>query len=178
MLNNKSNRRGFLGFLTNLLLVIIGLIVAIPALGYFLSPLRRKSGTEGAQSDFQDIGLLSDVPVGQWRLLPLEMTRQDGWKKTHVKHAVWVRRQDKGEPAITVLSSICPHLGCPINWHPDRSEFVCPCHGGIFNQNGEHTSGPPPRGMDLLQFETRAGRLWVRWQDFKIGVAERVPVSV
>jgi hypothetical protein len=32
--------------------------------------------------------------------------------------------------------------------------------------------------MDPLEFEVRAGRLWVRWQDFKIGVAEHVPVSV
>jgi hypothetical protein len=29
--------------------------------------------------------------------------------------------------------------------------------------------------MDPLEYEVRAGRLWVRWQDFKIGVAERIP---
>jgi Rieske Fe-S protein len=152
--------------------------VAIPAVGYFLSPIRRRSDTEGLDAAFHDAGLLSDIPVGEWRLLSLEMTHQDGWKKTRVKHAIWVRRQDKGEQAVTLLSSICPHLGCPINWHPDRSQFVCPCHGGIFNQNGQRTGGPPPRAMDSLEFEVRAGRLWVRWQDFKIGVAERIPVNV
>jgi hypothetical protein len=32
--------------------------------------------------------------------------------------------------------------------------------------------------MDPLEFEVRQGRLWVRWQDFKIGVPERIAVSV
>jgi Rieske Fe-S protein len=178
MTSIETSRRRFLGFFTNLLMVAIGLIVAIPAFGYFLSPIRRKSETEGGDAAFQDAGLLSDIPVGEWRLLSLEMIHQDGWKKRRVKHAVWIRRQDKGEEAITVLSSICPHLGCPINWHPDQSQFVCPCHGGVFNQKGERTGGPPPRAMDSLEFEIRAGRLWVRWQDFKIGVAERIPVNV
>jgi hypothetical protein len=31
--------------------------------------------------------------------------------------------------------------------------------------------------MDALDYEVRADRLWVRWQDFKIGVADRVPVT-
>jgi Rieske Fe-S protein len=178
MANTGTSRRGFLGSATNVLMVAIGLIVAIPALGYFLSPLRRKGAAEGTGATFQDAGPLSDIPVGQWRLLSLEMVCEDGWKKSRVRHAVWVRRQDGADQGVTVLSSICPHLGCPINWHPDQSQFICPCHGGIFDTDGQHTGGPPPRAMDPLEFEVRAGRLWVRWQDFKIGVAERVPVTV
>ena len=83
-----------------------------------------------------------------------------------------------GIGGIEVLAPICPHLGCPINWHPDQHRFVCPCHGGIFTSEGERVGGPVPRSMDALAFEIRQGRLWVRWQDFKIGVAERVPVHV
>lgn len=176
--NTGTSRRRFLSFFTNLLMAVIGLMVAIPALGYFLAPLRRKSGTEGAGPAFLDVGPVADIPVGEWRLLSLEMIHEDGWRKTRVRHAVWVRREGGGDQAITVLSSICPHLGCPINWHPDQSQFICPCHGGLFDTDGRHTGGPPPRSMDPLEFEVRAGRLWVRWQDFKIGVAKRVPVNV
>jgi hypothetical protein len=32
--------------------------------------------------------------------------------------------------------------------------------------------------MDALAWEVRAGRLFVRWQDFKIGAARPVPVEV
>ena len=172
-----TTRRRFLGFFTELLLTIIALAVAIPAVAYFLGPLRRKPGQEGADATFLDVGPLSDMPLGQWRLLSLEMVHEDGWKKTRVRHAIWVRREGETEQGITVLSSICPHLGCPINWQPDKSQFLCPCHGGIFNSDGQHTGGPPPRAMDPLEFEVRGGRLWVRWQDFKIGTPKRIPVS-
>lgn len=177
MTESGTSRRRLLGLFTNLLMAILGLIVAVPALGYFFAPLRRRSGTEGGAT-FQEVGPVSDIPMDQWKLLSVEMVNQDGWRKTSVKHAVWVRRHGQGDGGITVLSSICPHLGCPINWHPDQAEFICPCHGGIFNADGHRTGGPPPRSMDALEFEIRADRLWVRWQDFKIGVAERVPVNV
>jgi Rieske Fe-S protein len=178
MANTDTGRRRFLGLLTNLLMAAIGLLVAVPAVRYFFAPFRRKTEAEEDGAAFQDAGPLSDIPVGQWRLLSIEMVRQDGWRKTRVKHAVWVRRHAEGDQGVTVLSSICPHLGCPVNWHPDQSQFLCPCHGGLFDADGKQTGGPPPRAMDPLEFELRAGRLWVRWQDFKIGVAARVPVSV
>jgi Rieske Fe-S protein len=175
MASNGTGRRRFLSWCTDLLLAALGLLVAVPALIYFCAPLRRKPGEESAAPTFQDVGPLSDFPVGQWSLKAVEVERRDGWKKTSVPQAIWVRRQGEGE--VTVLSSICPHLGCPINWHPDRAEFVCPCHGGVFNASGRQVGGPPPRPMDRLDAEVRAGRLWVRWQDFKIGVAERIPVN-
>jgi Rieske Fe-S protein len=178
MATTGTSRRRFLGFLTNLLMATIGLIVATPVLGYVFAPLRRKPGAEEPGGAFQDAGPLSGIPVGQWQLLAVEMVHQDGWRKTRFKHAVWIRRQGEGDQDVTVFSSICPHLGCPINWHPDPSQFICPCHGGLFDADGRHTGGPPPRSMDPLEFEVRAGRLWVRWQDFKIGVAQRIPVSV
>jgi Rieske Fe-S protein len=158
-------------------MALLGLCLAVPALGYFLSPLWARREGEGSESGFADAGRVADLPAGDWRLVSLEVVQQDGWKKSRVKHAVWVRRQGPGERDISVLSSICPHLGCPINAHPGREQFVCPCHGGVFDASGKRMSGPPPRSMDPLDFEVRGGRLWVRWQDFKIGVAERIPVS-
>jgi Rieske Fe-S protein len=154
----------------------IALLVAVPAFAYFLAPLRRRPGD--GKPDFTDAGPLSEIPVGQWRLIPLELVTRDGWKTTRLRQAIWVRRKGEGNQSIAVLSSICPHLGCPINWHTDQSQFVCPCHGGIFNTDGRNTAGPPPRAMDPLDYEVRGNRLWVRWRDFKIGVADRVPVRV
>jgi Rieske Fe-S protein len=175
MENTGSSRRGFLNYFTTLVMAALGLLVAVPALIYLCAPLRRKGGAGAA---FLDAGPVADIPAGQWRLVSLEITQEDGWKKTRVRQAIWVRRSGDAEQDITVFSSICPHLGCPINWHPDQSQFNCPCHGGLFDAEGQRTGGPPPRAMDLLDFEVRQGRLWVRWQDFKIGVADRIPVSV
>jgi Rieske Fe-S protein len=164
-----------MNFCTGSLITILGLMVAIPAFGYFFSPLRKRRGQNG--SGLVDVGALSEFPVGQWRLRALEMNQEDGWKKTRVRHAIWVHREPGSQEPPVVLSSICPHLGCPINWHAEESRFFCPCHGGVFDATGKRVSGPPPRGMDRLNCEVRAGRLLVQWHDFKIGVAERVAVS-
>ena len=177
MTNVQTHRRGFFGLLTDLVLGAIGLLILIPAIRFFLSPLFAKDGA-GAGPAFLDAGPLPDIKPGEWRLVTVEKAHQDGWKTSKVRHAIWVRRQGEGDQGITVLSSICPHLGCPINWHPDETRFFCPCHGGIFDVDGRQTGGPPPRSMDPLEYEVRAGRLYVRWQDFKIGVAERISVSV
>jgi menaquinol-cytochrome c reductase iron-sulfur subunit len=174
---DPTNRRRFLNFFTKALMAGLGLVVAIPAIGYFVGPLLPRRDGNGDGEGFADAGRLTDIPIGSWHLLSLRTVRQDGWKKSRFTRAIWVRRKGKGPEDIAVLSPICPHLGCPVNWHPGQAQFVCPCHGGIFNNDGGQISGPPPRSMDPLDFEVRAGRLWVRWQDFKIGVAQRIPVS-
>jgi Rieske Fe-S protein len=52
--------------------------------------------------------------------------------------------------SINVLSNSCAHLGCPVRWLVNTDgvgEFLCPCHGGIYDINGGWVGGPPPRGM-------------------------------
>ena len=52
--------------------------------------------------------------------------------------------------SINVLSNSCAHLGCPVRWLVNtdgQGEFLCPCHGGIYDINGGWVGGPPPRGM-------------------------------
>ncbi len=178
MSETGTQRRRFLSFLTKSLVAGIGLCLAIPSFGYIGSPLRRRRAVDSPGAGFQDLGAIADLPVNEWRSLPLEMVRENGWEKTRSRRSVWVRRAEQGAPKIEVLSPICPHLGCPINWQAERQQFLCPCHGGIFDPRGQLVSGPPPRSMDPLDFEVRNGRLWVRWQDFKIGVPGRVSVDV
>lgn len=50
---------------------------------------------------------------------------------------------------LNILSNSCAHLGCPVRWLEieGQGEFLCPCHGGIYNLNGAYVAGPPPRGM-------------------------------
>jgi hypothetical protein len=36
--------------------------------------------------------------------------------------------------------------------------------------------GPPPRPLDELETEVRDGSVFVKYRDFRLGVAERVPV--
>jgi Rieske Fe-S protein len=176
MVERANSRRRFLQWCTGWIVALIGLLIAVPSLGFLGAPLWRRRVTEAA-GGFADLGPLDAIPIGEWKSFAVEIVHQDGWAKTKQKHSVWVRRTGFSEDEIVVLSPICPHLGCPISWIGERSEFLCPCHGGIFDAEGRRQAGPPPRPMDHLETQIRNGRLWVRWRDFKIGVAEQIPVE-
>ena len=44
------------------------------------------------------------------------------------------------------LSAICTHLGCTV----DRADhgYHCPCHGSVFDDQGNVKSGPAPRPLE------------------------------
>jgi Rieske Fe-S protein len=144
---------------------------------YLRGPPRRQREAGGGEADFVDAGPLADLPVGQWRLVSVEVEQQEAGRKTRQRRSLYVRRRGEGDKDITVLSSLCPHLGCPLSWYRDKSQFLCPCHNGTFDAEGRPTGGPPPRPMGPLPYEVRGGRLFVRWQDFKSGVPRSVPLS-
>ncbi len=74
--------------------------------------------------------------------------------------------------SINVLSNSCAHLGCPVRWLVNaegEGEFLCPCHGGIYDINGGWVGGPPPRGLyhyTKVKVE-EDGKLYVK-HDFNI----------
>lgn len=44
----------------------------------------------------------------------------------------------------------CVHLGCTVPWNEDADQFICPCHGSVYNRHGERVAGPAPRPLDLF----------------------------
>lgn len=72
----------------------------------------------------------------------------------------------EAEENLNILSNSCAHLGCPVRWVliEGEGEFLCPCHGGIYDINGGYVAGPPPRDMyRYVDYEVREnGRLYIR----------------
>ena len=177
-MSNVSDRRRFLAICTTALMALTGGLIITPALVFVTGPLRRRRGSGAGGDEFADAGLLASIPVGTWTLLPIEIVRQDGWAKTRQSRSVWALVKGAAPGDVAVLSPICTHLGCPVAWSAQASQFRCPCHGGTFSKDGSLVGGPPPRGMDSLECQVRDGHLWVRWQDFRMGIHERVAVEV
>lgn len=44
----------------------------------------------------------------------------------------------------------CVHLGCTVPWKPAENRFHCPCHGSIYDYNGQRVAGPAPRSLDYM----------------------------
>jgi Rieske Fe-S protein len=49
-------------------------------------------------------------------------------------------RADDGR--VTMLSPICTHMGCVVDWNTAERTWDCPCHGSRFRSSGEVLSGP------------------------------------
>jgi Rieske Fe-S protein len=73
--------------------------------------------------------------------------------------AVLLRGQD-GE--YLAYSRKCAHLGCSVDFNSARRCLECPCHRGIYDaRTGYVVYGPPPRPLDQIVLQMRAGgELW------------------
>ena len=50
----------------------------------------------------------------------------------------------------------CPHLGCNYMFNADRHRFECPCHGSIFDLEGNVVHGPAVNPLSHLTWEPAA----------------------
>ena len=163
-----AERRSFLGALLALGTSSVGALLAVPLARFSLYPLRRKPG----EVAWSDIGPTTDLTslAAPVKML-VEVEQRDGWRKMISTKPVYVTRAADGR--LRVLSAVCPHLGCSVAWNDSRRQFVCPCHVGVFAEDGVLVSGPPPRGMDELDSTVEGGRLKVRYQYFRQLVTTR-----
>lgn len=67
---------------------------------------------------------------------------------------------------VIALSAACTHMGCLVQWHDAERHFHCPCHGGLFAENGSAVVAPgakyslPP--LPRLDTKVEHGNVYVR----------------
>lgn len=138
-------RRMFLKLLTALLGTLAAALVAIPGLGYFFGALRRESSEPWVK-----LGPVGTFLPHETRLAMFKNPLAQKWDGVTANCGVYVRnlgRDEKFKDQFQVFAINCTHLGCPVEWFPQSGLFMCPCHGGVYYEDGEHASGPPPRGL-------------------------------
>ncbi|HWH56922.1 MAG TPA: ubiquinol-cytochrome c reductase iron-sulfur subunit [Terriglobales bacterium] len=158
----SSGRRSFTLALFGLSGAAVGALLAFPLIRYLTYPM-RKSDADAGWSDLGPVQDFTSLAAPTAKTITLE--RRDAWQTTSSQTAVYVLPSTNGQ--FTVLSPICPHLGCSIRWVDAENKFVCPCHAGSFTATGERIAGPPPRSMDSLESKVEGGALKVRYQYFR-----------
>jgi menaquinol-cytochrome c reductase iron-sulfur subunit len=144
--STKPERRTFLMLFTGLVSAAAAAVVAIPGVSYFAAATRRKSKDK---IDWVNLGPIVEFPEGETRLKTFVNPLEQPWDGMTAKTGVYVRYlgREHLEHRFQVFAINCTHLGCPVEWFPQSGLFMCPCHGGVYYENGEHASGPPPRGL-------------------------------
>ncbi len=148
--DSKEIKRKKLTIFVIVLMIVIA--IALPVAGYFLSPTWQKPTLSQTV-----IGRISDLPLNQPQFVTYEERRRDGWYVSTVSKGVWLVTKD-GKTAIG-FDPHCTHLNCPYYWDNNRNCFLCPCHGGVFDVNGNVLAGPPPRPLDRLEIFIQDGNI-------------------
>ena len=150
----------------------IGAIVTLPVLGFTVLP-----SFTNLEEDEVDLGPLENFPEGTYVIASFLSNPSAGEVS---RRTTFVRNNgltEGGEPSFTILYSRCVHLGCPVQPNGPIDEearkdvagvelrpvlaqsFGCPCHGGLYDAEGNRRAGPPVRSMDRYTFSIRNGRL-------------------
>ena len=133
-------------------------ILATPVVGYLLSPILR--GHRGEYQHWILLGELVDFPEGQTRLAKFHNPVTGVSDGDTDDIPCWVRRI-QGD-TFQVFAINCAHLGCPVRWFAQSRLFMCPCHGGVYYQDGSRASGPPPRGLFQYEYKVENRRLLIK----------------
>jgi Rieske Fe-S protein len=170
-----ENRRGALKVLTTLLGAVVGVIVAIPGLRLLAHPLRKKT-TSGGDEPLR-VASPGELVPGRPLRVDVVGSRTDAWvREDGVKlGACWLVREKGG--AVRAFSTVCPHLGCGIDWNQETGQFDCPCHGSSFDASGRRVKGPSPRDMDELGVVVSERDVLVRYQRFRVATSEKEPLG-
>ncbi len=183
-------RRSFLGRAAAISAGLLAVVFPFAAgLGVLFDPLRRRQQNEAGAGD--------DM-AGYSRICPLDALPADGiphqfvvtadiadaWSKTRGQRVgmVFLQRKDvDGKPQITAFTAACPHLGCAVEFDGSEDQYECPCHVSGFAKDGRKLFGPSLRGLDALDVKlvdkNGTQEVWVAFQQFRAGVAERIAVG-
>lgn len=150
----------------------IGAIVTLPVLGFTVLP-----SFTNVEEDEADLGPLENFPEGTFVIASYLANPAQG---EVTRRTAFVRNNgvtESGEPSFTILYSRCVHLGCPVQPNGPIDEenttevdgvelrpvlaqsFGCPCHGALYDSEGNRQAGPPVRSMDRYTFSIKNGRL-------------------
>jgi len=138
--SEECSRRQFFTHISITLGSIAAVMVGIPIVGSVLAPIVKKP-----RPIWRPVGELKSFTVGDIVKVSFIDSSPLPWAGVTAESAAWLHRQ--GQEEFTAFSVNCAHLGCPVRWVAGAKLFMCPCHGGVYYEDGSVAAGPPPRGL-------------------------------
>ena len=131
--------------------------IVLPAVGFAVAPIFHRG-----KERWEAVGPTSDFVEETYRQVVFTETEGIG---DAGKTTAYVRRSSEElgeEPGLFIaVSNRCAHLGCPVRFVEAAGNFICPCHGGVYDFQGKRIGGPPVRPLDQFQVRVRKGQVEV-----------------
>jgi ubiquinol-cytochrome c reductase iron-sulfur subunit len=151
MANNTKGRRDFMG-------MALGGFTALGGIGALYAMKRTWDPLPSVKAAGFTTLDLSNVPEGtliteKWRGKPIFILKQTKDMMSKVSDKDKQRLIKIGDDHFMVAVGLCTHLGCIPGYRPETEDFLCACHGGMYNSTADVTKAPPPRGLDIPPFK-------------------------
>jgi quinol---cytochrome c reductase iron-sulfur subunit, bacillus type len=153
--DQEITRRKFLGKASLALVGLGGAIVAVPLVGFIFAPLFRKQ-----PAVWRTVGAVGDFKIGETTAVEFIDSSPLPWAGVTAKTAAWLRRT--GAEDFIAFAITCSHLGCPVRWQQSARLFMCPCHGGVYYEDGSVAAGPPPSPLTRYAVRVRGGEVQIQ----------------
>jgi Rieske Fe-S protein len=168
------DRATFLSLSTIGVGALIGAGITLPPLGFAVLP---SFDGEGVATNDVNLGPVTNFPEGQYVIATFLENPEQGEVSRRTAFIRNNGRTDAGVPSFTTIYSRCVHLGCPVQPNGPIDEeakkdvngielrpvlaasFGCPCHGGLYDSEGNRSAGPPVRSLDRFEFSIVNGDL-------------------
>jgi cytochrome b6-f complex iron-sulfur subunit len=129
-------RRGFVGLAVGGAGLCYAGALGYPVYRYLAGPAERAAATAAVKEVLLKDALT--LAAGSARMF-----------KFGSRPALLIRHADGNWVA---LDAVCTHLGCTVQYEPDKGRIYCACHGGVYDaRTGENKSGPPPKPLRRYQ---------------------------
>lgn len=148
------SRRGFFQRLSIILGGGAALGLMAPLVGFILAPLTRRD-----PKVWRTVGKVDSFKIGETVDVRYEDATPEAWAGVTARTAAWLRRES--EDKFVAFSIHCTHLGCPVRWMSEARLFMCPCHGGVFYENGNVAAGPPERPLTRYPVRVENGEVQI-----------------
>ena len=181
--DDQPDRRGFIKGASCAIGAAIGVVPMAAGVRVAMDPLSRQETVVDAE--FIRLAEVSDLEVGVPKKFAIVEDKRDKWSryKDVPVGAVYLllqkgKEDERGEPKVIAFNTVCPHLGCFVDYRPEQQDYFCPCHDSNFALDGSLKKGVSPRDMDTLKVEIRKGHeVWVKFQRFKANTKEQIVIG-
>lgn len=147
------DRRGFFVRVIQGIHALMGATLAFVVGGAVVAPSFTRR-----QSSWLRAGSAASLEDGMPRPVTLRVARADGATDIIDRRIVYLVKQGD---AVRALDSTCTHLGCRTRYNRDTNRIECPCHGGVYDADGNVVSGPPPSPLRTLPARIEDGQVLV-----------------